>query len=87
MRKKDFVLVTDFMMRLKMGKKIHLCEFEADSLAEGLNCLFDRMVEVPRIKHGDRQTIDTLITEEALLFAKFLRGEKKDWLPRIEIVD
>jgi CRISPR-associated protein Cas1 len=37
LRKKDFVLVTDFMMRLKMGKRIHLCEFEADSLAEGLN--------------------------------------------------
>jgi hypothetical protein len=83
MHKKNFVLVTDFMMHLKMGKKIHLCEFEADSLAEGLNKLFDRIVDVERIKHGKRQTIDTLISEEALLFAKYLRGEKKDWLPRI----
>jgi CRISPR-associated protein Cas1 len=86
LHKKDFVLVTDFMMQLKMGKKIHLCEFEADSLAEGLNSLFDRMVDIARIKHGDRQTIDTLISEEALLFAKYLRGEKRDWLPRIGIM-
>ena len=33
LRKKDFVFVTDFMMRLKMGKRIHLCEYEADSFA------------------------------------------------------
>ena len=83
LRKKDFVLVTDFMMHLKMGKRIHLCEFEADSLAEGLNGLFDCMVDVARIKHGDRQTIDTLISEEAFLLAKYLRNEKKDWNPRI----
>jgi len=83
LRKKDFVLVTDFMMHLKMGKEIHLCEFEADNLAEGLNDLFDRMIEVPRIKHGNRQTVDTLISEEALLFAKYLRNEKKEWIPRI----
>ncbi len=52
MRKKDFVVVTDFMMRLKMGKRIHLCEYQADGLPEGLNGLFERMVEVPRIRQG-----------------------------------
>jgi CRISPR-associated protein Cas1 len=52
LRKKDFVLVTDFMMHLKMGKKIHLKEYEADSLAEDLNTFFDRMVNVERIKVG-----------------------------------
>jgi hypothetical protein len=26
--------------------------------------------------------IDTLISEEALLFAKYLRNERKDWIPR-----
>jgi len=83
LRKKDFVVVTDFMMRLKMGKRIHLCEYEADRLAEGLHGLFNRYVEIPRIKHGKRQTLDTLIIEEALLFAKFLRHERKTWIPRI----
>lgn len=33
-RKKDFVAVTDFMMNLRMGKKIHLCEYETDELAQ-----------------------------------------------------
>jgi len=64
LRKKDFVLVTDFMMHLKMGKKIHLKEYETDSLAEDLNAFFDRMVDVERIKVGNRQTVDTLISEE-----------------------
>jgi hypothetical protein len=67
-----------------MGKKIHLCDYEADSLAEDLNALFDRTVEIPRIKHGYKQTLETLINEEALLFAKYLRNEKRDWIPRID---
>jgi len=83
LRKKDFVVVTDFMMRLKMGKRIHLCEYEADGLADGLKSLFEKKVEIPRIKHGKRQTLDTLINEEALLLAKFLRNEREKWIPRI----
>jgi len=43
-------------------------------------------VEIPRIKHGNRQTLDTLISEEAILLAKFLRNERKEWNPRIPIV-
>ena len=83
----DFVVVTDFMMRLKMGKRIHLCEYEANELAEGLNLFFERKVDIPRIKHGKSQTIDTLIREEALLLAKYLRNEKKNWMPRIAILE
>jgi len=87
LRKKDFVVVTDFMMRLKMGKRIHLCEYEVDSLAEGLVDLFNREVEIPRIRHGKRQTLDTLITEEALLLAKYLRNEQNSWIPRIPLTN
>jgi CRISPR/Cas system-associated endonuclease Cas1 len=81
--KKDFVVVTDFMMRLKMGKRIHLCEYETESLADGLNSLFEKEVDIPRIRYGKKQTLDTLISEEALLLAKYLRNEKKMWTPRI----
>ena len=84
--KKDFVVVTDFMMRLKIGKRIHLCEYEADSLADDLNDLFNREVDILRIKHGKKQTLDTLISEEALLLAKFLRDERNTWTPRIGVV-
>ena len=81
--KKDFVLVTDFMMSLKMGKRIHLCEYETNGLAEDLNSLFDRLIEIPRIRHGSKQTLDRLINEESYLLAKFLRKERKTWVPRI----
>jgi hypothetical protein len=48
-----------------------------------MNALFEQTVEIPRIKHGNRQTTETLINEEALLFAKFLRHEREIWNPRI----
>jgi len=32
---------------------------------------------------GEKQEIETLINEEALLFAKYLRNERKIWTPRI----
>ena len=63
-----------------------LCEYEADNLADGLNRIFNREVEIPRIKHDNKQTLDTLISEEALLFAKYLRNERRDWVPRIPVV-
>jgi CRISPR-associated protein Cas1 len=81
--KKDFVYVTDFMMNLRMGKKIHLCEYETDSLAEGLNELFNRKVDVERIKYGFKQTIDTLLCEEATLLSMFLNDKKQQWTPRL----
>jgi hypothetical protein len=42
-------------------------------------------VEIPRIRIGKIQTIETLINEEALLLAKSLRDEKKMWTSRIAI--
>ena len=83
LRKKDFVLVTDFMMHLKIGKKIHLKEYETDRLAEDLNAFLGHMVNVERIKVGNKQTIDSLISEEALLFGKSLRHERKGWILRL----
>jgi hypothetical protein len=57
-----------------------------DSLAEDLNTLFDNLVGISRIKQGKRQTVDTLISEEALLLAKYLRNERREWIPRIPAV-
>lgn len=47
------------------------------------NACFEGKVEMPRIRHGFKQTLETLINEEALLLAKYLRGERKTWVPRI----
>lgn len=52
-----------------------------------LNALFESMVEIPRIRIGGRQTIETFIDEEASLLAKFLRDELNTWEPRISIQD
>ena len=41
------------------------------------------MVNVERIKVGKRQTNDTLISEKALLFAKYLRNERTNWTPEL----
>jgi ubiquitin len=46
-------------------KRMRLCEYKPDSPADGLSNLFNNIVEIPRIKHGKRQTVDTLISEEA----------------------
>lgn len=84
--KNDFVVVTDFMVKTKMGKKIHLCDYETDRLADDLNNLFERTVNIPRIKQPEfskKQTLDTLISEETLLLAKYLRNERKEWTPRL----
>jgi hypothetical protein len=36
-----------------------------------------QLVEIPRIKIGKKQTLATLVCKEALLFAEFLRDERK----------
>jgi len=71
------------MMNLRMGKKIHLCDYETDSLAEDLSRLFDRKVELARIRQGNKQTIDTLISEEATLLGMYLKKEKAYLCPRL----
>lgn len=47
---------------------------------------FFESYKVPRIRVGEKQTIETVINEEALLLAKFLRYECSTWLPRIRIL-
>jgi hypothetical protein len=44
-------------------------------------------LRMPRVRMGERQEIETLIIEEALLLARYLRNERKDWLPRIIVLE
>jgi hypothetical protein len=48
-----------------------------------LNSFFESKVEIPRIKHGKRQEIESLLNEEALLLARYLRSEKNEWTLRL----
>ena len=70
------------MSAQKKGKREYLNDVETRDFTAKLNDYFEVYVEIPRIKVGNRQTIETLISEEILLFAKYLRNEKKCWLPR-----
>jgi hypothetical protein len=51
-----------------------------------LDDFFDSMVDVPRLKHGSRQSIGSLINEETLVLRNYLRKEEKMWIPRIPFI-
>ena len=55
------------LLRLEKSNKKH----------KKLNAYFESIVEIPRIKVGKRQTLETLINEESLLLAKYLRNDNK----------
>jgi CRISP-associated protein Cas1 len=67
----------------KKGKREYLKHQKNELFIRELNKHFTSYVNVSRIKVGAKQEIETLINEEAFLFAKYLRGEKPTWVPRI----
>ncbi|MEM2117918.1 MAG: CRISPR-associated endonuclease Cas1 [Candidatus Bathyarchaeia archaeon] len=83
LNRKDFVMKPCVLSKKRIGKR----EFLNDSMTRKLNRelqeYFRFNVEVERIRHGKKQEIETLISEEALLFAQYLRNEKQNWIPRI----
>ncbi len=86
LRKKDFATKAESVSRKRNGKREYLNGSQTRHLMKQLNAFFEVIVEVPRIRIGKRQTIETLINEEALLLAKFLRDERKSWIPRITVL-
>lgn len=82
-RASDFVLKSEDYSPTKKGKRQYLNEAKNRDLIGRLNRYFETKVTVPRIRRGEHQEIETLIGEEALLFAKYLRDEKPTWHPRI----
>lgn len=81
--KKDFVLKEENYSTKRKGKREYLKKQKNKDFVKKLNKYFVSTIEVPRIRVGKRQEIETLINEEAFLFAKYLRGEKTHWNPRI----
>lgn len=79
----DFVLKTEAYSSNKIGKRQYLNETKNRDFVSRLNRYFETRVNIPRMKRGEHQEIETLINEEAFLFAKYLRCEKPTWSPRI----
>jgi hypothetical protein len=69
----------------KTGQREYLNNSKTTDLTRRLYSYFESIVEIPRMKHGRRQTVETLINEEAFLLAQYLRDEHEDWSPRIAI--
>jgi CRISPR-associated protein Cas1 len=80
---RDFILKAEDLSSTKKGKRQYLDKEKNRELIAKLNKYFETKVEIARIKRGRRQEIETLINEEALLFAQYLRSETKSWVPRI----
>ena len=81
--KRDFFAKTEVATRRKKGKREYLTDSETKTFLDELYRFFESRVEVKRIRNGEHQTLESLINEEALLFAKYLRNEIKVWNPRI----
>jgi len=79
----DFVLKTEDYSVNRKGKRQYLNEKKNRDLLSRLNKYFETKVAIPRMRRGKNQEIETLISEEALLFAKYLRDEKPTWHPRV----
>ena len=83
LRRKDFIMKHEDYSKNKIGQREYLANSKTSDLTKKLYSYFDSMVEVERMRHGKRQTIETLINEEALLLAQYLRNERQMWIPRI----
>ncbi len=82
LKPRDFTLKTEEYANRK-GKREYLNDFKTRGFMKMLNEHFLTEVEVPRFRMGKKQELETLINEEALLFASYLRNEKRAWVPRI----
>lgn len=86
LRTRDFTPKAERVSRKRKGKREYLNGSQTRRLMKQLNALFETIVEIPRMRLGKKQTIETLISEEALLLAKFLRNERNEWKPRIPLI-
>jgi len=73
----DFTVKSEDVSRKRKRKREYLNRAKTKELMNGLYDLSESRVDVPRLKHGKSQSVETLINEEAWLLAKFLRGEQK----------
>jgi CRISPR-associated protein Cas1 len=82
-KKKDIVVKSEKYVRHKAGKREYLNDTKTREMRKAFYAYLEQKVDIPRIKHGNQQSIETLISEECLLLAKYLRNERKTWIPRI----
>jgi len=85
LKEKDFMVKSESVSRKRKGKREYLNDTDTKRMMKELEGFFESQVDIPRIRHGKRQRIETLINEEALLLAKYLRDEIITWIPRVAL--
>jgi hypothetical protein len=79
---KDFTSKDESVSRSRKGKRQYLKDSLTRSMMRELDDFFLSRVEIPAMRHKSSQAVETLISEEALLLAKYLRNETNRWIPR-----
>jgi CRISPR-associated protein Cas1 len=82
LKNRDFVLKMDAYAN-KKDKRQFLSDERRRDFLRSLERYFESSVSIARIRRGRKQELETLINEEALLFAEYLRDEKRSWNPRV----
>lgn len=83
LKAKDFKMKWQTLSRKTKGKREYLNDLSTNQLIEKLYEYFMSKIDVPRIRRGKKQELETLINEEAILLAMFLRHERETWIPRV----
>jgi CRISPR-associated protein Cas1 len=86
LRRTDFVLKWETVSSNRKAKREYLNDSMTNEFSSKLQKYFYVTVGIPRIMRGDKQEFETLINEEALLFAKYLRSEVETWVPRTAVL-
>jgi CRISPR-associated endonuclease Cas1 len=79
---KDFALIADDYVGKKC-KREFLKPSKRREFLDSFDRYFDSSVNIPRVRRGKKQQLNTLLNEEVMLLAEFLRNEKSSWHPRI----
>jgi CRISPR/Cas system-associated endonuclease Cas1 len=77
----DFVWKDDIHVGRK-GKRAFLNKERNKEFLDRLEDYFQTRVNVPRVRLGKKQELETVINEEAMLLASYIRG-KRIWEPRV----
>jgi CRISPR-associated protein Cas1 len=82
----DFISKMEDASKNCKGRREYLNDRKTREMMRELKKFFKERVEVPLIRYGENQRIGTLINEEALILAQYIRNEKIDWYPRIGVL-
>jgi len=85
LRKKDFITKFESITKKRKGKREYLNNTKTNELMRNFYEYLETKIDLPRIRTKGKQTVETLINEEAYLLAKYLRNERNIWKPRIMI--